>query len=544
MESQRKAHVGSMIILPLICIAYCLPLFSGSSWAGQDFYFHMSRILSLSNVWQSPVNFLVFAHHGNMVSQFYPWLTLYPAYVFVRALGNALLGYRLFIILCVYLAALSAYMCFNSIQHSETRSLLFSIMYTFASYHATNIFLRSALGEILCAIFLPIVFLGLYRILHDDYHRWQTLAIGMSLLVYTHVLSFALTSLIALVLTTLYLPATNHRKQRVFSIIKAAILTVGFSVAFVGPLMDMMLHQNIAWPTAPNLYSSTASSGNLVKGIIANSLGSFGIGLLIAAAALWSIFHYTKLTTGQKILTFLSVVMIFVQLSTPLSQFISSTPLSHIQFIWRLNAFTTLFVAYVFCAEVSLPKLSTLQSVASWVLLTASLLALNMVSYSNLQNGPTNLFIHGKVSTNAKVMRHIDHYAHSDYRPAGSPSPFIKTESNKLKLPPTSSELSYKAKFNAGTAYFAVQNHLQRPITFRTNVYSYYNTRTSVNDHPGSTHTRNGLVSVNLPHGKSKIAITYRYSIWTFAAWTISLLVALIVAFYRRKLPNRLLTNA
>ncbi|BDP59641.1 hypothetical protein EfmJHP38_05790 [Enterococcus faecium] len=61
----------------------------------QDTYFHLSRIIGLDNVWSSPVNFNNFDHHGTMMNIFYPWLTLYPAFLFYKMMGNLVLSYNI-----------------------------------------------------------------------------------------------------------------------------------------------------------------------------------------------------------------------------------------------------------------------------------------------------------------------------------------------------------------------------------------------------------------------------------------------------------------
>lgn len=60
----------------------------------EDAIFHISRIIGMSNVWKSPVNFLNFHHNGSIVNLCYPWLMNYPAYLLYRILGSYISAYK------------------------------------------------------------------------------------------------------------------------------------------------------------------------------------------------------------------------------------------------------------------------------------------------------------------------------------------------------------------------------------------------------------------------------------------------------------------
>ena len=59
-----------------------------------------------------------------------------------------------------------------------------------------NLYTRATLGESLAMIFFPMVLLGLYEVLRRDEKRWPLLALGMTGVCMSHLLSTLFLSLI------------------------------------------------------------------------------------------------------------------------------------------------------------------------------------------------------------------------------------------------------------------------------------------------------------------------------------------------------------
>lgn len=87
--------------------------------------------------------------------------------------------------------------CFYTMLKLKNDRLHFYLLfvYTFSAYRATDVFYRGAMGEAVSLTLLPMVFLGTYYVLFNDYKKWYWLAIGMTLLVYTYLLSVIMCSI-------------------------------------------------------------------------------------------------------------------------------------------------------------------------------------------------------------------------------------------------------------------------------------------------------------------------------------------------------------
>ena len=60
----------------------------------------------------------------------------------------------------------------NKLTKSKEVGALAAILYMLMPYHLNDMYIRNALGEFLSYIFIPLVFLGLYKIFQKDKGIW------------------------------------------------------------------------------------------------------------------------------------------------------------------------------------------------------------------------------------------------------------------------------------------------------------------------------------------------------------------------------------
>ncbi len=246
----------------------------------QDTYFHLSRIIGLDNVWSSPVNFNNFDHHGTMMNIFYPWLTLYPAFLFYKMMGNLVLSYNIYYFFITFLTMVVSYFSMKQIKNNRYISLLFSIIYTFSAYRAIDIFHRASLGEAVALTFLPLILMGCYEIYIRDYQKWYWLSIGMTLVVYTHLLSVAMVSVF--IGGTLFLSFYfwDQKIARLLSLLKATVLTFFFlSAGFLIPFIQQSRAQELKVPLGKEL--SGMAPSDMLTHILNNNYNNYTIGLFL-----------------------------------------------------------------------------------------------------------------------------------------------------------------------------------------------------------------------------------------------------------------------
>lgn len=162
---------------------------------GDDLQYQLSRVKEISGwVKDGLFNFpgistYSFYSLGYGVNLFYPWLTLVPFSIFGLLVKNPVSAIYFGIYFYTFLTVIIAYGCMKRFSRSWLSSAVFSILYTFSIYRTIDGITRFALAEFIALTFLPLILLGSYEVLFGEKRYWVMVTVGLSLIVYTHVLS-------------------------------------------------------------------------------------------------------------------------------------------------------------------------------------------------------------------------------------------------------------------------------------------------------------------------------------------------------------------
>lgn len=126
---------------------------------------------------------------------FYPPLSaLIPA--MFMCLGFSLLtAEKLFIIVSTIFAGLFGYKLFKELYGNNFCAMLSAVVYILAPYKMNQAIIRGAMGEILIFTFVPLVFLGLIKIIKGESRYKYYFIFGMIGIVYSHVISIVYTTI-------------------------------------------------------------------------------------------------------------------------------------------------------------------------------------------------------------------------------------------------------------------------------------------------------------------------------------------------------------
>ena len=206
----------------------CMPLLWGGVFDGHDMLFHLNRIEGIASglrCGQFPVRIhaSTLLGYGYAASEFYPELVLYiPA--ILRNMGVSLCAsVRVFEAGINLLAALSCYVSAKAIFDSRRAAVGASVLYTLCVYRLVNLYTRATLGESLAMIFFPLIIWSLYEVLRRDDGKWPLLALGMTGVCMSHLLSTLFSVLFCAIAAAFSLP-------------KLMLQPGGFFVAFAGDM--------------------------------------------------------------------------------------------------------------------------------------------------------------------------------------------------------------------------------------------------------------------------------------------------------------------
>ena len=529
------------ILLFITGILYYVPRFLMEGiphYLNEDTYFHMNRVIGLQNVFHSPINYLNFAHNGPMVNIFYPWLTMYPMYLLYRLCGSYVLGYKLFYMILSVLTIFIAYFVMDRISKNKVSSFIFAIVYTFSAYRFINLFRRAHLGESISMTALLFVLLGLYNISFGDHKNWGALAVGMALIAYSHNLFLVTTSGIVIFFLLISFWFWNDKCSRLISFAKAAFTAIALSAASFIPILQYMKTNQLYTPggSGEGLQNTAFPLWSIIEKSIRNRPVSYAPGFLVVAALGFLILFYLanilkkgtfEKNTGIDCLA-ASGFIIFLAASNLLPwKFIGDhTPLYIIQFVWRLNAHSTIFILTAF--SFYLPRflrsakieatVSALIIVLSLFLHFSAILTLHKeentrIFEAEISSGDAITFDYAALQ--AKEYRNLHGYAMDDVLLEGTP---------------VSADISYSKDGTTYTALINTPSDEKSLLSVDIPVFRYANQIFLLNGEPTDTvMSERGGILFQIPSGeKNTITISCRHTGLTYISWLFSLAAGIL----------------
>lgn len=272
--ANKKSHFWLFFSLLLILSVVMMFLYSPIE-GGHDFYYHMRRMNALIDSLRNGT-YPVYLDYGGMNGYgylskiFYCDFLLLP-FGYIGLFTDAVFAYKCLVFVITVLCGLFTYHTVKVIYKSSFAATLASLMYTFAIYRLIDVFQRAALGESISFTFIPIVFLGIYYLLRGDYKKWYVLAVGFSLLLFTHVIStflMFLTMVIILVINGKKL--INNPKIFLYMGIAGAV-SVFVTAYYLFPFLEQVNSSTFYFQTRTNdglFYGSAMPVGDIVGGML------------------------------------------------------------------------------------------------------------------------------------------------------------------------------------------------------------------------------------------------------------------------------------
>lgn len=335
------------LIMIVFSLVFIFPfLFSKGSLYGDDLHFHMDRMLGLSNIFDSPINFKTFYNSGQGINFFYPFLIYYPFYIIFSFVHSIWFSWYIYLFIITFITLSISFYSATSVSDSKIAGYLFAIIYTFSTYRSYNILIRFATGEILAMAFLPLIFAGAYQVFKGDYKKWPMLSIGMTLLVYSHLLSVFIATLLLTFYFFIFLIYADERKKRIIALKNSVLSCTLMSLFQIVPLIEQMLFTKLSSPVTFPLNNQLFNFKQLIMVNLANQLDKqVGLVLFISVVVICIRFRYIE--KMWRILFVISLCLLLVTTCLVNWEKFPLALLKVIQFPWRLNGFTTVFLSYL-----------------------------------------------------------------------------------------------------------------------------------------------------------------------------------------------------
>ncbi len=252
--TKYKTYLLIIILSILIGVYFAYPFSNGILHMGADTGFHLTRIQSYRDAilkgvkypymwWNANFNF------GYPTPLYYCQLLLFPAVWLIARGVNLIVAYKIYIVCLMIAATFFVGICQKRLTKKTSATILAMFIYLVNPHQVTSIFRRSALGETMGLVFIPLALLGIYYVLYDDENKWYLLTMGFLGLVLSHNITFFVTCILFLFFIIINIKQLN--KQRILAILKAVITTVLLSLFFILPMLEG-LSNNTMWINSPN----------------------------------------------------------------------------------------------------------------------------------------------------------------------------------------------------------------------------------------------------------------------------------------------------
>lgn len=536
MNLKKIFSVKIFIVYAFVSLLYLFPAFKNMEIFGfYDTAFHINRALSLESIFSSPINFETFRSYGMQVNNFYPWLTLYPLFLLIK-FTNLAIGYNLFLYIVTLITLFICHYVMYEITKKHVTSSFFAIIYTTSSFRSVEIFLRGAMGELLAMSILPLILLGFIKLYDSKKESWVMLAISMTLLIYTHVLSVAMT--MVMIIIALIIQFYRKKKIEIFLIIKlikAAIVTLLLSLAFIGPMIEQTLYQDLNRPYVDILQKRAIYLGKeFLIGSIDSELLSFGIGLTLLICLIILTFNFKKLGILSKITYIMGIISIL--LCTKIFPWfaLQNTPLNIIQAPWRFMIFSTLFISFSVSLFIS-PQLEKFSYTRRRIFILLLILAISILNYSSVVNMVKEMNFQGTYS-NEQMENKLEEFENFDYVPIGYKKDQLLLKNHQVtedgqviysSFSPNKDEITFTFKSSKGK-------------TIVLPVFRYKGLTVTVNSKNATVLKQGGpFVTVKSESGINKVTIRYSYTFFSKISLFISIITLIVLLFYCIKLKIR-----
>ena len=455
---------------------------------------------------------------------FYSPLTAYIPLIFSIFTNSFELMLKLFMVLCSFLSGIAMYSFVKKVTNNRPAALLASVIYIFAPYRLTDMYMRTAIAELASFIFLPIVFHGMYNIFNSEeksIKKSLMLTLGAVGLILTHIVIAMYTAIFCFIY--LLINIKKLKDKQVLKMLGINILLILLLTSFY--LLPMLEHkmateyevfQDGRMERTEELIRNKVDLIDLIYTKSSNFM--FEIGLVTLIGLVLTILAYKQVGKQYKKLYLFALIAGAVCIILSLRFFpFEKMPavLKMIQFTFRLLEFSSFFFAFVVAINYSL----VIKNFRLRDLFVLSLLIiLLVVPYKNNLNYDkkwTEDKLWPAVEVNENTGRIHAGCATFEYLPskAFANLDYIKTREDRVYVLNGNATIENEQK-NGTNMIFEVSK--VEPDTIIELPYIYYlGYDVEVTKNDGQTEKvetfepDNGFVAINVPEATTKVTVKY-----------------------------------
>ena len=306
-EVISKDKIVSITFTTAFVLFASLPLMFDYIVAGHDLWTQCSRIEGMQEAFSDGQVFpIIYPNTNNgygYLGFVYPELFLYlPA--FLRKSGvSMVMSYHIFLFVINAATAVICYFSVHSVLESlkinkesdekvRNITLCCTLMYLLAPYRLTDMYIRSALGEVLAMTFLPLCLAGIYHLYAGNRKKWYYVTLGMTGLMQSHILSVVMIIPLTIFMCIPFVKdivKSKRWKEIIYAVVMFLCLNLWYIIPFVRyyflPLnTESMQVDDLMYHSVPLGQLFSVNTGYRDEDILVLTLGVSGLMIFIIAA--------------------------------------------------------------------------------------------------------------------------------------------------------------------------------------------------------------------------------------------------------------------
>lgn len=346
-----KKHSTKIIVLSFFLVSILLSSFLVKGdvfYFAIDYPFHLNRVLGVAEALKqgeffNTIDFTMLGGLGYLNPIFYCNIFLYP-FAILKILGLSNVSIITCMIFFTYLLSqLISFFSAKSYFKNNLDSLIFTLIFTFSSYHLFDMTFRGAIGELFGLMMLPIPLFAFLNILFkNDYKKWWVLSIGLLSVFINHNITTLLLIILFIILYTLNIYKNKNWKEITITFIKSGIFFTIISLFYTIPMLFSSMSQEFNVGVNPifnlsdtiTLPEYLSFNEFLFNSILNNPIGVH-IGLVGIFSILFGLIRFKKLNKMSKqflIIIIITIASMYLFMDTGM---LDNSFLNIIQFSWR-----------------------------------------------------------------------------------------------------------------------------------------------------------------------------------------------------------------
>ncbi|APX71913.1 hypothetical protein BTM29_04790 [Companilactobacillus allii] len=508
-------------------------------WNGDDVYYQFQRIqniiYSIRDAHTIPtISINNFGLIGYGINIFYPWVTLIPFALISFVFKNQITTYYVGIAFFFFASFAISHYSMKKFSGSTKQAIIFSILYNFSTYRLIDLIARASIAEYIATVFLPLCLLGFYEVVFGDEKRWQDLAIGISFVIFSHILTTFMTVILFALLIICNIGFINNWKKRIVSLGKAILATILATSIFWVPFLIEETFQKFGVPSPTILKGQNFR--DLIKFSLANTSyrsingNVYNLGTILLVILVVGVLFFRKFDRRYKIIYIVSVVSLFFVSDLFPWSILQDTPIQVIQYPFRILMFTTLLASMIGSQIVVM--LTTDLGFNNWLIMLGIFTVVNggmwMTSMSssvkdNLLSQRTQVISNKMIDGGMVPDSYLEQYvpSNSQNNLGGIEQHLVVINKKETNIQPIIT--------TKGNEF--VLNNIKENSTVDLPVIYYKNTVAKVNGKRLTiTRSKRGGISLKSKHAYKKMVITTNYQ--NKQLYTLIILVSLVAWIY------------